>query len=212
MVSILLSHRNLIHQSPALFHATNVYSRCGKQTMQSIHNETKQNATNHTVTHASIWIFMSSLKQLTVASFPPVSLGDGGCWTIMNSTSKYSASMNGATLRHEWAFVSLWCAVKQASKIQVNSPMRLRLKIRHGDMWTWPRYEPLPQIPCRRIVCSGTVEKTSQRLKNSLFISCRSLGVLSLAVPTSPFQAIGHSLTGQWFNYGAGINYVLSIT
>lgn len=139
---------------------------------------------------------MSSLKQLTVASFPPVSLGDGGCWTIMNSTSKYSASMNGSTLRHEWAFVSLWCALKQASKIQVNSPMRLRLKIRHGDMWTWPRYEPVPQIPYRRIVCSGTAEKTSQRLKNSLFISCRSLHVLSLAVPTSPFS--GNRTSIDW--------------
>lgn len=70
-------------------------------------------------------------------------------------------------------------------KIQVNSPMRLRLKIRHGDKQTWPRYEPVLKILCRRIVCTGTVERTRQRLKNSLFISCRSLDVSSLAVPTS---------------------------
>lgn len=31
-------------------------------------------------------------------------------------------------------------------KIQVNSPMRLGLKIRHGDTLTWPRYEPVLQI------------------------------------------------------------------
>ena len=44
-------------------------------------------------------------------------------------------------------------------KIQVNSPMRLGLKIRHGDEQTWPRYEPVPQIPCRRVVRTGTGEK-----------------------------------------------------
>lgn len=46
----------------------------------------------------TICIFMSSLTQLTVASFPSASLRDGGHGTIGNSTSKYSAFMNEAAL------------------------------------------------------------------------------------------------------------------
>lgn len=70
---------------------------------------------------ASFCIFMSSLKQLTVASFPPASPRDGGRGTIGNSTSKYSAFMNEATLGLEWAFVSPGSVVE---RVRVNSPMR----------------------------------------------------------------------------------------
>lgn len=152
--------------------------------MQSMHNATK------TVIHASIWIFMSSLKQPIVASFPLVSLGDGRRWTIRNSTSNCSVSMNGATLRHEWGFVLLLVHSEASLKIQVNSPIRLGLKMQHGDKQTWPKNEAVPQIPFRRTACIGTVRKKSQRLKKFVYLM-KSLGVLSLAVPTSLFSGNG---------------------
>lgn len=60
--------------------------------------------------------------------------------------------------------VTLVCS-EASLKIQVNSPMRLRLKIRHGDKQTWPRYEPELQIPCRKAVCTGTVKKDEPEAK-----------------------------------------------
>lgn len=42
------------------------------------------------------WVFLNinapppPLNQLSVASFPPVSLGDGSCWTFQNSSGNYS--------------------------------------------------------------------------------------------------------------------------
>lgn len=174
-------------QSPALFH---VYS----STTWSMHNATQNPTTNKTVTHASIWIFMQSLKQPTVASFPPVNLGDGRRWTIMNSTGNYTASMNGATLGHEWAFVSLWCTLKQAWKIQVNSPMRLGLKIRHGDKQTWLRHEPVPpNAPHELALMEGR-----PRGQRKLFV-CLVAGALACSPKMSAplfFQVIGRSLTG----------------
>lgn len=78
-------------------------------------------------------------------------------------------------------------AVKQAWKIQVNSPMRLGLKIRHGDRQTWPSYELWATNPLQEdCACWRCWKEKPERLTNSLFISCRSLDVLlSLAVSTS---------------------------
>lgn len=81
-------------------------------------------------------------------------------------------------------------------KIQVNSPMRLGLKIRHGDKKTWPRYEPVPQTPCRRIACAGTVGRTSQKKEKTVYLShAGALMTCPWQVLTS-IQAISYSLTG----------------
>lgn len=129
---------------------------------------------------------MSSLKQRTVASFPPASPGDGGRGTIRNSTSKYSSFMNEATLGLEWAFVSLGSAVKRVGIYEQTLPSG---SDRRCAMETQTRSEstdPSLSLPRKTVVSAGTFEKTSQRLEN---------GLLSLAVPTSPIQAF----TGQIF-------------
>lgn len=111
-------------------------------------------------------------------------------WKTPNNYEFYQQVLSA----HEWSHSRAWmglCVTLERSeaslKIQVNSPMRSRLKIRHGDKQTWPRYEPVAQFPFRRTVRTGSVGGTSQRLKNSLFISYRSLDVLSLVVSSLLF-------------------------
>ena len=129
----------------------------------------------------------------------------------MNSTGKYSASMNEATLGHEWAFVSLWLRREASLKIQANSLMRLRLKISHGDMQTWPKHEPVPQIPSKRTVCAGTVEK--EKSENKKRQKTNSWCVLLGCSYRFCFrQWAKHCLNRyKWFNYGAGIDHILSL-
>lgn len=107
---------------------------------------------------------------------------------------------------HEWSHSRAWMGLcttlvhsEESLKIQVNSPMRLGLEIRHGDKLPRPRYESVPQkVPCGGdCVCWHSWKDKPEAEENSLFSTCRVLGVLSLAVPTSTFfQAIDHSVTG----------------
>lgn len=67
---------------------------------------------------------------------------------LANSTGKILST-------HEWshsrAWMGLcvpWARCDASLKIRVNAPMRVRLKIRHGDMWARPRYEPLSPLLC----------------------------------------------------------------
>lgn len=77
---------------------------------------------------------------------------------------------------HEWSHSRAWMGLcttlvhSEASlKIQVNSPMRLGLEIRHGDKLPRPRYESVPQkVPCGGTACVGTVGRTSQRLEKTV--------------------------------------------
>lgn len=66
---------------------------------------------------------------------------------LANSTGKILST-------HEWshsrAWMGLcvpWARCGASLKIRVNAPMRVRLKIRHGDMWAQPRYELLSPVP-----------------------------------------------------------------
>lgn len=77
---------------------------------------------------------------------------------LANSTGKILST-------HEWshsrAWMGLcvpWARCDVSLKIRVNAPMRVRLKIRHGDMWAQPRYGPLPPVLC--------TPPTSKVLKN----------------------------------------------
>lgn len=137
------------------------------------------------------WIYLNIYVILKTTDSGVISASEPRRWKTLNNYEFYQQVLSV----HEWSHSQAWMGLcvtlvrSEASlKIQVNSPMRLSLKIRHGDKQTWPRYEPVLQIPCRMIVCTGTIERTSQRLKNSLFISCRSLDESSLAVPNSPLS------------------------
>lgn len=146
--------------------------------------------TNKTVTHASIWILMPSLKQPSVASFPPVSLGDGRRWTIMNSTGNYSVCMNGTTLKHEWAFVSLWSTVKQSPKntSELSHEVRTRdTPWRRGNMakvWACAEH-PLQED----WVLLAQLEGQTRVGENSLLSSCRNLDVFVPGKPDITFSS-----------------------
>lgn len=157
--------------------------------MLSMHNATNETTTNKTAISVPIWIFMSSLKQLTVASFLPVNAGDGRHWTITDPTGKCSAAMNGATLRHEWAIVSLWWAVKQAWKYKWTLPWGSG---RRQAMETGTHSQGMSLcckcpagVVCLLVLFEGQVWGR----ENSVFITCRSLDELSLAFPSSIFSA-----------------------
>ena len=95
-------------------------------------------------------------------------------WKTLNNYEFYRQLLSV----HEWGHSQAWMGLcvtlvrsETSLKIWANSPMSLGLKIRHGDKQTWPRYEPVPQIPCRRTAWIGTVGRTTQRLEKAVCLS-----------------------------------------
>lgn len=105
---------------------------------------------------------------------------------------------------HEWSYSQAWMGLcvtlvrSEASlKIQVNSPMRLRLKIRHGDKQTWPRYEACASNPMHEVSVYWHWWKNKPEAKKTVCLShAGALMCRPWLFPPRFLQAVRHSLTG----------------
>lgn len=151
-------HTNLILQSVALFSITDRPTACvGSTQFQACMQQNKPLQTKQWPrAHLNIYVILKT------TDCGVISVSESRRWKTLNNYEFYRQVLSV----HEWSHSEAWMGLcvtlvsSEASlKIQVNSPMRLRLNIRHGDEHTWPRYEPVLQIPCRSIVHGGTVKK-----------------------------------------------------
>lgn len=123
---------------------------------------------NHDKQNSDPCVYLNIYVILKTTDCGVISASEPRRWKTLNNSEFYQQVLSV----HEWSHSQAWMGLcvtlvrNEASlKIQVNSPMRLGLKIRHGDKQTWPRYEPVLQIPCRTIVCTGTVERQARGQK-----------------------------------------------
>lgn len=134
---------------------------------------------------------------------------------LANSTGKILST-------HEWSHSRAWmglCVTRvrcgESLKIRVNSPMRVRLKIRHGDMWARPRYEPLPPAaspppPARsKTLCSGPViRKKAEAKKQFVYLTQEPRCAVSDCFRPHLFSGSRPLADGtfhKWFNNSAGL-------